>query len=191
MQSVSITSTSLKPLHAHKTVITYHDTGAVGTALIEWSHIKQKAKNHPNNAQAKMHFFPHQLPAAHTAGMVEALQVRTSKPSQDRKARGSFPSFPCKGMEHPVYGACNANLSSALLHDTAQGLRAAKHAFCPPCRGGGMLVTACVPHTEGILAVPPPKPGQSPKHHKQTQQSILSAQRVEAVGRDTRVFLFQ
>lgn len=40
MQSVSITSTSLKPLHARKTVISYHDTEAVGKKLTEQSHIK-------------------------------------------------------------------------------------------------------------------------------------------------------
>lgn len=105
-------------------------------------------------------------------------------PEQDRKSRGSVPSAPCQRMEQPVYGARNANLSSALLHNRAEGLRAATNAFCPPCRGG--TVTACVPHPEGILAVPPPKPSQSTKCHKQTQQSVPSALRVEAVGRDSR-----
>lgn len=178
MQSVSITSTSLKPVCVPKTVINYRDTGEVGIALIERSHIRQKLP-------------PHQLPAAHTAGMGEGLQVRTSKPPQDRKARGSVPSVPCQRIEQPVYGACNANLSSALLYNRAEELRAAKHAFCAPCRGGGVLVTACVSHTEGILAVSPPKPSQSTKHHKQTQQYVPSAQRMEAVGRDPRVSVFQ
>lgn len=137
-----------------------------------------------------MHLAPHQLPAAHTAGMGEGLQVRTSKPPQARTARGSVPSVPCQRMEQPVYGACNVNPSSALLHNGAEELRAAKHAFCPPCRGGGVLITACVPHTEGIRADPPPKPSQSTKHHKQTQQYVPSAQRAEAVGRDPGVSVF-
>lgn len=146
-----------------------------------------KGKTTPSNAQVKMHFPPHQLPAAHMAGMGEGLQVSTSKPPQDRKARGSVPSVPCQRMEEPVYGACV--MPTPHQHYRVEGPRGAKHAFCPRCRGGG--VTASVPHPEGILAVPPPKPSQSAKHHKQTQQSVPSAQRVEAVGGDARVFLFQ
>lgn len=47
MQTVSITGTSLKPLHAHKTVISTHNTEALGKELTEWSHMKQKAKKAP------------------------------------------------------------------------------------------------------------------------------------------------
>lgn len=104
MQSVSITSTSLKPLSAHKTVINYHDTGEVGTALIEWSHIKQKAKHHPKNAQVKMHLPPHQLLAAHTAGMGRVSRSGLASPHSTEKPEALSHLFNAKGWSSQSMG---------------------------------------------------------------------------------------
>lgn len=166
MQSVSITSTSLKPLCAPKTVINCHYTGEAGTTLIEWSHIKPKAKHHPNDAQVKMHLAPSPTPCCshswHGGG----------SPGQDQpvptgwKFRGSVPSVPHQRMEQPVYGACNANLSSALLHNSIEGLRGSQTWLLSNLqRWWSACHCLCTTHT-GNLAVPPPKPSQSAKHHK-------------------------
>lgn len=180
MQSVSSNSTLLKPLRAHKTVISYHGTEAVGKELTEWFHIKQKAKMN----------LPPTPSLCGSQGWDRGKLSRSglASPHRMEKLGAAVPAVPCWRMEQPVYRACNA-LTSATAWTLNRGQWQPgidKGAFCPLYRGGGVPVTA----REGLRAVPPPKPRQSPRYHQQTQQPVPSAQRMETVGRDIKVSLF-
>lgn len=163
MQSVSITSTSLKPLCAPKTVINYHYTGEAGTTLIDWSHIKPKAKHHPSNAQVKMHLAPSPTPCCshswHGGG----------SPGQDQPVpTGQKSQRLCPICSTPEDGAASlwGNLTSALLHNSIEGLRGSQTWLLPNLqRCWSACHCLCTTHT-GNLAVPPPKPSQTAKHHK-------------------------
>lgn len=186
MQSVSSNSTLLKPLHARKTVINYHGTESIGKELIEWSHIKQKAKKTLNKLQVKM-YLPPTPSLSGSQGWDRGKLSRSGLASPHRMEKLGA-AVPCWRMEQPVYGACKALTSATAwtLHRGQWQPGIDKGAFCPLYRGGGVPVTA----REGLRAVPPPKPRQSPRYHQQTQQPVPSAQRMEAVGRDIRVSLF-
>jgi len=147
------------------------------------SHQAKGKKKKPNQPQVKTHL-PPTATACGSQGWEEGRLFRSGLASpHGTEQLGASPSGLSMGHVMP---------SPALQHRHGTGAKGSRgQTNVPPVLSTEVWSPChCLHTTEGIMAVPPPKPRQSSSYHKQTQQSVPSAQRTEAVGKDIRASLF-